>query len=151
MEGQSSWDWQPGKRRIQDAGACSTDVVWMEEPVASPDGERLAAVVNLEDAVFGLCVNGGILEETFEKAWALCFSPDGRMTAIVSRDMEWTVAVEGQPWETTFGFVWNLSFSHDGTRIGAAVQQDMTYGAAVDGEPWPTFFDNAGDVALSPD
>jgi hypothetical protein len=150
MEGQSSWDWGPGKRRIQKTAACSRDVVWMEEPLASPDGEKIASVVNLENAVFGLCVNGDLLEQTFEKVWGLSFSPDGRLAAIASTDAEWTVVVDGLPWEASFGFVWNLSFSRTGDRIGAAVQQDMRYGAAVDGNPWTDFFDNASDFALSP-
>jgi hypothetical protein len=97
MEGQSSWDWGPGKRRIQKTAACSRDVVWMEEPLASPDGEKIASVVNLENAVFGLCVNGDLLEQTFEKVWGLSFSPDGRLAAIASTDAEWTVVVDGSP------------------------------------------------------
>ena len=63
----------------------------------------------------------------FEKIYNLRFSPDGRLTALVSQDMEWTVAVDGNPWETWFGFVWNLMFSPDGAHIGTAYEQDMEY------------------------
>jgi hypothetical protein len=92
MQADAAWDWEPGARTVlDDATACAVPHEWVEEPEASPDGESLAAVVNVGDGRFTLCVNGQPWETDFEKAWYPRYSPDGRLTAITMEDMVWTV------------------------------------------------------------
>ncbi len=150
MQSSANWDWSPGERVVCETGQCNQDFQWIEEPQASPDGEKLAAVVNLGEEGATLCVNGEAWEKVFEKAWDAVFSADVRLSGLVSQDMEWTVAVDGEAWEETFGFVWNTQFSRDGKTIAVAVQRDMQYGLAVDGQPWETLYESGQDFVLSP-
>lgn len=152
MQAASTWDWTPGKKTIlEDATACSSAHEWMEEPVASPDGEKLAAVVNLGDGEFTMSVNGEPWENTFEKTWSPKYSPDGRLTALVQADMAWTLAVDGEPWEESCDFIWNSAFSEDGSVIAAAIQSEGRYGWIIDGTPWENLFENANNFVLSKD
>ena len=142
MPDTSSWDWETGEKEIVDTGGWKDKFEWVEEFEASPDGEKVAAVVKTGEGEFNVCVNGEAWETPFERIWFLRFGPDGRLACIVSTEMEFTVAVDGQAWENTFGSVWNMRFSHDGKSIGVAIQQDMKYGAAVNGEPWENLYAN---------
>ena len=108
----------------------------------SPDGEKIAAIVNLAEGEFNVCVNGEAWETAFEKIWHLRFAPDGRLTALVSEMGEWTVALDGTPWENKFGYVWNPMFSPDGKNIAVAVQQDMAYAMALNDVVWENTFAN---------
>ncbi len=146
----ANWDWETGEKVIAVA-PWSEQFKWVEEFQVSPDGERIAAIVNQDEAEFRVCVNGEPWEAVFDKAWYLRFSPDGRLTALVSEMGEWTVAVDGTPWETKFGYVWNTLFSRDGRHIAVAVQQDMQYGMALDDACWPDLFANLSNASLSPD
>jgi hypothetical protein len=87
----------------------------------------------------------------FDKIWHLRFSPDGRLTALVSEMGEWTMAVDGKAWENKFGYIWEPRFSIDGTAIAAAVQQDMRYAMVLNGEPWEQTYANMTYFAMSPD
>ena len=151
MSSKSSWDWEVGKREVLDIAAAGQEFEWLEEPSVSPDGERIAAVANLGPAEFGLLVNGQALEQVYEKIWYVRFTPDGRLTAVVSRDGEWTLSLEGEPWPEWYGFVWNVLWSPGSDSLAAAVQQDMAYGMALNGETWPTLYENANHFTLSPD
>ncbi len=86
---------------------------WVEEPQTSPDGEKIAAIVNIDEGEFTVCVNGQSWEPVYDKIWYLRFSPDGRATALVSEMGEWTVAVDGVPWENRYGYVWNTCNSFE--------------------------------------
>ena len=120
MQADQAWDWEPGARTVlEDATACAAPHEWVEEPEASPDGERLAEVVNLGDGRFSVCVNGEPWETDFEKAWYLRFSPDGRLTAVTMEDGMWTVSVDGQSWEESFDFAWGTCFASEGWVIAA--------------------------------
>ena len=44
------WDWEPGSREIADIGGWQQKFNWVEEPYVSPNGENIAAVVNLAGA-----------------------------------------------------------------------------------------------------
>ena len=100
-----NWDWETRKKIIE-IGNWKDRFGWVEEPYASPDGEKIAAIVNMDEAEFSVCVNGEPWEEIFDKIWYLRFSPDGRLTALVSDMGEWTVAVDGEAWENKFSYVW---------------------------------------------
>ena len=62
--------------------------------------------------------------------------------ALVAKDEEWTVCVDGRLWETWFDYVWDLKSTPDGSVIGAAVQQDMEYGMVVNDSPWENRYKN---------
>lgn len=146
----AEWDWATGEKRIP-FQEWRQQFGWVEEPYAGPDGEKVAAIVNLEEGSFGVCVNGEIWEESFEKARHLRFSPDGRLTALVAQDDQWTLAVDGVLWAERFDFAWQPLFSADGGRMAIAFQQEMQYGMAVEDVPWEQRFANISDMTLSPD
>ena len=89
-----NWDWETPEKRFA-VGAWRDTYGWVEEPYVSPDGEKIAAIVRLEDETFSVCVNGDVWPSSFEKIWHLRFAPDGRLTALVCDEMEWTLAVDG--------------------------------------------------------
>jgi hypothetical protein len=146
-----NWDWETGEKKIS-LGSWKEDYQWVEEPYVSPDGEKVAAIVNVDEGEFTVCVNGRAWGETlFDKIWHLRFSPDGRLTALVSEMGEWTMAVDGDAWENKFGYIWEPRFSSDGRHIAAAVQQDMQYAMVLDGKPWDQTFANMTYFAMSSD
>ncbi len=145
----ASWDWDVGERKIVGIRDCSAPFQWMEEFQASPDGEHIATVAKTDDETFSVCENGCLWDMPCERIWQLGYGPDGRLAALVALDGEWTVAVAGQTWEATYGFLWKTLRSADGQVIAAAAQQDMQYGMVVNGKPWETFFENANQFALS--
>ena len=65
MADPQSWDWETREKKIP-LDAWKTEYRWVEEPYASPDGEKVAAIVNVDEGEFTVCVNGeawfGILE-----------------------------------------------------------------------------------------
>jgi hypothetical protein len=145
------WDWETGQRVVLAAGAQPEGYAWVEEPYASPDGERLAALASLEEGGFTALVNGERWEQAFDKAWQPRFSPDGRLTAIVQQDGMWTLAVDGEPWEDTYDYLWDTRFSNNGDVIAARIQSGGEYGLCIDGKPWDTLYENATDCVLSRD
>ena len=81
-------------------------------------------------------------------------SPDGTKTAshvLINRRAEldnagfmkknWTVAVDGNPWDAKFINVFGGVFSSDGNHVAAVVRTAMAlYTIAVDGKPWEQTF-----------
>ena len=149
MADNESWDWEPGEKRI-DVGEWRDQFNWVEEPQASPDGEKIAAIVNIDEGEFKVCENGSTWEDTFDKIWYLRFSPDGRLTAIVSDTGEWTLAVDGSCWENQYDYVWNTQFSEDGQRIALCIQTDMTYCMSIDDTPWDDHFASMNTFVFNP-
>lgn len=148
MKDEKTWDWHTAKKEIP-VKEWQERFNWVEEPCVSPDGENIAAIVNREDTVFSICMNGATWEETFEKAWSLNFSPDGKLAALVSRDEEWTACVDGVLWDTWVDFIWDLRFTRDGASMGAAVQKEMQYGMVVNDALWGTLYENISGTVLS--
>jgi WD40 repeat protein len=144
------WDWETKEKRI-DVDGWKSRFEWVEECQASPDGERVAAVANIGEGEFTVCVNGEDWETPFEKIWNLRFTPDNRLAAIVSDAGEWTVAVDGTPWENRFGYVWDMLWNPKGDAVSVCFQQDMTYGMAVEDKPWEETFQHITDPAISED
>ena len=142
------WDWDTGEKQIPFA-EWKSQFRWVEEPQASPDGEKIAAIVNIDEGEFNVCVNGQTWENTYDKIWHLRFCPDGQLTALVSEMGEWTVAVDGAAWENKFGYVWNPLYTNDG--VAVAAQQDMRYSMVLNGEPWEETFDYVWNMTCSPD
>ncbi|MCK5311500.1 MAG: Tmc redox complex protein TmcD [Desulfobacteraceae bacterium] len=148
MKDEKTWDWQTNKKEIP-VKEWKDSYNWIEEFNVSPDGEKIAAIVNTDEAEFSVCVNGETWEETLEKAWGLRFLPDGRLVAMVANDEEWTICVDGVSWETQFDYIWDLRNSSDGSFIGAAVQTDGQYGMVVNDTIWDTLYHNISGVVLS--
>ncbi|GAB7024516.1 electron transfer complex subunit TmcD [Salidesulfovibrio brasiliensis] len=148
MSEKTGWNWESGEKTVQDLSKTSEEVRWLEEWHASPDGEKIACVACTDDAEFSFVVNGEVMENRFEKAICPKFTPDGRLAALVSLDMEWTVAEDGNAWEETYGFLWDMQFGNGSLSVG--VQQDMQYGMVVNGTIWDELFENANSFALSP-
>ncbi|THB75335.1 MAG: Tmc redox complex protein TmcD [Desulfobacteraceae bacterium] len=146
--GRNAWDWQTEKKQIP-VKEWESQFNWVEEPHVSPDGEQVASIVNSDEAEFSICVNGDVWEDTFEKAWSLKFSPDGRLAVLAANDEEWTVCIDGTEWESRFDYIWGMTFSSDGSYLGAAIQQDGEYGVVVNDEPWESLYENMNHFTLS--
>ena len=147
MDMQTSWDWHTEKKEIP-LKEWQDRFVWVEEYKVSPDGEKIAAIVNKDEGVFTVCENGKTWGQAYEKAWSLKYSPTGRLTGCVMADEEWTICVDGSEWNTWFDFVWDLAFTRDGSHVGLTVQQDMKYGMAVDDVIWPKLYENISQAVL---
>ena len=145
------WNWEPGQRVILSSIKRPEACVWVEEPYASPDGEKLAMLASMGEDGFTALVNGEQWENNFDKAWYPRFSPDGRLTAIVQQDGMWTLAVDGVAWEESFDYLWGTQFSSEGDVIAACIQSGGEYGLCLDGTPWETLYENANQPALSAD
>ena len=145
------WNWEPGQRVILSSIQCPEVCAWVEEPYASPDGEKLAMLASMGEDGFTALVNGEQWGNNFEKAWYPRFSPDGRLTAIVQQDGMWTLAVDGEAWEESFDYLWGTQFSSEGDVIAACIQSGGEYGLCLDGTPWETLYENANQPVLSAD
>lgn len=148
MKNEEKWDWDVLKKEIP-IKEWQENYNWVEEFYVSPDGERIASIVNTDEAEFSVCVNGEVWEETFEKAWSLRFAPNGKLVALVSNDEEWTICTDGSNWETWFDYIWDLKITSDGSFIGAAVQKDGEYGMAVNDTIWENLYGNISGAVLS--
>ena len=151
MDNRKNWDWEVGKKDLADISKAKEEYRSVHEYVASPDGERVAVPVVLEDETFSACVNGQQWSDTFEKLWYIRFGQNNKMIALVRIDDEWTVAVEGEPWEERFEYAWDPKFSEDCETIGFLHKRDNKYGVTVNGKPWEDLFLGIRDFCLSPD
>ena len=142
------WDWETGQKKIPMAD-WQDRFDWVEEPYASPDGEKVAAIVNAGEETFSVCVNGDTWETDFDKIWHLRFLADGCLAALVSTLGEWTVAIDGTSWEEMFGYVWNPLYSRHSGSMAVATQQDMRYCMVLDGKAWAETYSNMTYFALS--
>ncbi|HAS88035.1 MAG TPA: hypothetical protein DCS48_01815 [Desulfovibrio sp.] len=150
MPDASTWDWNPGRREIQDTGSWSDKFEWVEEFHASPDGEKVGAVVHKSDLEFTACVNGETWEEDYDRIFYPKFAPDGRFTGVAQQMGEWTLSVDGKHWPENYGYIWKTTFGPEGSII-CAVQNDMEYGMGVDGVLWENFFENANNFTAGND
>jgi hypothetical protein len=144
----ANWDWDSGDKVI-DISDWQNHFNWVEEPYVSPDGEKVAAIVNIDEGEFSVCVNGEAWPDIYEKAWHLRFTPFGRAAVLVADMGEWTVAVDGKAWENRYGYLWDLQFSSENDHISVSAQQDMQYGIAVDDHLWPQLYANLNNGCIS--
>ena len=150
MEEKQSLDWDTDLKEIP-VKDWETRFNWVEEPCISPDGEQIASIVNVDEMVFGVCVNGEVWEGEYEKAWNLRALPNNKFVACICQDEEWTLAVNGKEWSNRFDFIWDLQFTEDGSHIGLAFQTDGEYGMVVDDTPWDTLYTNMNGMVLGKD
>jgi len=148
MKDKQSWDWSTPLKE-NSIKELESEYNWVEEPCISADGESLAHIVNLDEAVFGICVNGKLWDGEYEKAWNLKALPDNRLAACVCQDEQWSLVIDGTPWSNQFDFIWDLRWNRDGSKVGVAFQQDMEYGMAVNDEPWEETFESMTGMTLS--
>jgi hypothetical protein len=133
----SRWDWEIGTKAIP-FDAWKADLAWVEEPYVSPDGERIAAVVNLDEARFIVCVNGQAWEGVFDKAWYPRFSLDGRrLPATAKHDGHWSLLVDDRLWRQRFDQIRPPVFSPDGRLVAAVVETGGRFGLVVDDRRLP--------------
>jgi hypothetical protein len=144
-------NWEKGRQVLADLKALREGHADVHELVASPDGACVAAPVENEGGGLGVWSSRGAWDGEFEKVLGLRYLPDGRLVALVRIDDEWTVAVDGAPWDERFEFAWNLKVSADGQHVGAQVKRDGQYRVAVEGKPWEQGFLSLRDYCLSPD
>lgn len=90
---------------------------YVGEPVFSPDGEHVAAIVR-DEGRFSIAVDGRPWSSSFETVWDPVFSPDGRTVVARVRGADgYTLAVNGRPWSRRLEMVWDPVFSPDGKRV----------------------------------
>ena len=150
MEEKTSWDWHTELKEIS-CKEWENRFNWVQAPRVSMDGERIAAVVNLDEMAFTVCVNGDVWEGEYEKIWSLTPVTDNGFAAFAARDEEWTMNVNGTEWSNWCDFIWDMRVSPDGTRLGAAFQTDSEYGMIVDDEPWEDGYENLTGAVMGPD
>ena len=150
MQDVKKWDWTIGEKTIQ-LDEWKDAYAWVEEYQVSPDGEKVGAIVRVDEETSGICINGDLQESTFEKIWHLRFSPNGAAVAFAADMDEWTLVSDDVAWENTFDYVWNILFSHDGNVTAMAFQKEGEYGMAVNDEIWETTFENISGMILNPE
>jgi len=148
MEEQQAWDWNTNLKEIP-VGEWKALFNWVEEFNISPDGENIASIVNVDEAVFKICVNGDVWDMEYEKIWNLKSLPDNGFAAFVCADEEWTLIVNGQEWSSRFDFIWDFHITPDGKHMGLAFQKDEEYGMAIDDLPWDQVYSNMSGMNLS--
>lgn len=148
MKGQQSWDWNTDLKEIP-VGEWKTRFNWVEEFNISPDGEYIASIVNMDELIFKVCVNGQVQDTEYEKIWNLRSLPDNTFAAFVYNDDEWTLSVNSREWSNTFDFIWDFQTTPDGNQIGFAFQKDSEYGMVVNDRPWDHVYTNMSGMVLS--
>ena len=63
MVDSNQWDWEIGEKKVA-VGEWQNQFNWVEEFCASPDGENIAAIVNIDEGEFNVCINGKTWENT---------------------------------------------------------------------------------------
>jgi ribosomal protein S18 acetylase RimI-like enzyme len=150
MEEKQSLDWDTELKEIP-VKEWETRFNWVEDPCISPDGEQIASIVNVDEMLFGVCVNGEVWEGEYEKAWNLRALPNNTFAACICQDEEWTLAVNGKEWSNRFDFIWDLQIGQGGSPIGLAFQSAGEYGMVVDDTPWDTVYPNISGMVLGED
>jgi hypothetical protein len=151
MQDTDNRDWELGEKTPARPGEWAGQFEWVEEPEVSPDGERLAAVVNTGEDGFTLCVNGVVWENLYERVWYPRFAPDGRLTALAQRDGQSVLCVDGEEEGEWHDFLWDTLFSGDGGTIACAAQNGGAYSVVKDGTRWEEEFFNLSGLAVSPE
>jgi len=149
------WDWETKNKVIANINEWKEKYIDVRELTPSPDGEKIAGIVQPETRKFTLCVNGETWEDLFDRMYSLRFNLENQPICLVYSDYQWTVAIgdKGETrWENTFDMMWNLTLSADTKSIAVNVRTpEMTQGVCLNDQPWENFFVEVRDVILSPD
>ncbi|RKX61095.1 MAG: WD40 repeat domain-containing protein [Thermodesulfobacteriota bacterium] len=140
--------------------------VW--EPLFLPGKNQVIAPVKTFKG-WTLALDGDPIWDYFTQVWHQKVSPDGnKIAAVVATNIgEWTIAVDGIPWDRKFSdAVLEPVFSPDGRRIAAVVKESKDpfenitlfknpdndrWSIAVDGKRWEQTFDMIWDPIFSSD
>jgi len=150
------WDWDISEKCLSDTGALVEKHSIVNAPIVSADGEKLAIPCKVGEGEWILVVNEDKWPDTYERVWYPKFTCDGRLTALVQTDDEWTVGVDGKLWEEKFDFAWNTTISPNGKHIGVQIKREgQFYSIAINGIPWKNNYfsireyviDDQGNVA----
>ncbi|MCF8086201.1 MAG: WD40 repeat domain-containing protein [Desulfohalobiaceae bacterium] len=144
-------DWTEGERILLDLGSLPQEAQRLVELQFSPDGERVGHILGFSEGECRIGSNGDLQEEEFDNAWMLRFTPDSRLTALVSSLGAWSMRVEDVTWPEEYDYIWNPLFSESGEVISAAVQKEGFYGMVRDQATWGELFPYATDYAMSAD
>jgi hypothetical protein len=145
------WDWDTGDKLIADINEWKKRFPQVRELIVSPDGEKIATVVQAEDGAFTTCVNGDAWEETFERVWSLKFNSINQLASLVYKNYEAAVAIDKELWEDRFDFVWNLETTPDEKGFIVNVKKEETNGICLNGKTWENRFEQVRNVYISPD
>ncbi|MCF8031295.1 MAG: WD40 repeat domain-containing protein, partial [Desulfohalobiaceae bacterium] len=144
-------DWTGGERILLDLGSLPQEAQRLVELQFSPDGERVGYILSFSEGECRIGSNGDLHEEEFDNAWMLRFTPDNRLTALVSSLGAWSVRVEEETWPDEYDFVWSPLFSDPGGVISAAVRKEGQYGMVRNQTTWSALFPYATDYTMSAD
>ncbi|PMP97944.1 MAG: hypothetical protein C0169_01460, partial [Thermodesulfobacterium geofontis] len=150
-----SWDWETRNKVIANIKEWKEKFIDIRELTPSPDGEKIAGIVQPETRKFTLCVNGETWEDLFDRMYSLKFNLDNEPICLGYSDYQWTVIIgdKGETrWENTFDMMWNLTLSPDTKSIAANFRTpEMTQGVILNDQPWENLFVEVRDVIMSPD
>jgi len=148
MGNEESWDWNTDLKEIP-VEEWKERFNWVEDFYVSPDGESIASIVNVDETVFQVCVNGEVWDTEYEKIWGLRSLPDKGFSALVYDGEEWTLTRDGEEWSGRFDFIWDFQVTPDGKHLGIAFQKDSEYGMVIDDLPWDQVHTNMAGMTLS--
>ena len=150
---------------VVDGSVWSNQFISTRGLVVSQMGETVAAVVQpvpLKEAdIFGflegtwtLAVNDRMWDKNYINVYAPAISPDGsRVAAEVRLDLfEYTVAVDGRPWEERFGCVWEPLFRGRNGSVLVPARIAGSWTLAENGKPiWNGSYAQLWCQRVSPD
>ncbi|GLI53306.1 electron transfer complex subunit TmcD [Thermodesulfovibrio yellowstonii] len=146
-----NWDWETKEKFICDVNEYKKKFSFVHELLVSPDGEKLAAAVEIEDKKVTPCINGKTWDSSYERICFLNFLPNNSIACLVLQNYEWTLAVEENLLEETFDYAWNLQFSKDASTIAFNIKKGDSYGVCINGKVWENLFFDTRDLFISPD
>jgi hypothetical protein len=147
----ANWDWDTKEKLVADINGWKKKFIDIRDLTPSDDGEKIAGVVQPERARFATCVNGDILEETFERLYSVKFNTDNKLLFLVFSNYEWALAVDREISKDKFDFLWNLTLTPDGKGFAVNIKKGDDYGVSLNGKTWGNMFVEARDLAISPD
>ncbi|WP_353684303.1 hypothetical protein V4D30_00540 [Thermodesulfovibrio sp. 3907-1M] len=146
-----NWDWETKEKLVCDVSEYNDKFCLVHEFIVSPDGEKIAAVVEIEDKRVTPCINGKTWDDTFERVCFLRLITDGSVACLVLKNYEWTMAKDEVLLDETFDYAWNLQFSKDASCVAFNVKKGDSYGVCVNGKVWDNLFFDARDLFIAPD
>jgi hypothetical protein len=152
-------------------GLCVNGRMWerafpgLSEYVISPDGKCVAAAVQIKtraeqdapgptDAVWSVAVNGVSWDTAFMYARGLAVSPDGLhiAAAVDIGQAASTIAVDGQPWDKVFEFIWEPCFDPRNGDVIVPGKTPKGWTVLRNGDPvWRRYFFRLLKPRFSPD
>ncbi len=150
-----SWDWGTKNKVIANIKEWKEKYIDIRELTPSPDGEKIAGIVQPETRRFTLCVNGETWEDLFDRVYSLKFNLENQPICLIYTDYQWTVAIgdKGETrWENMFDMMWNLTLSADTKSIAVNIRtSEMTSGVSLNDQPWEETYPEIQGLVMSPD